>query len=172
MLREQVRAARAAARSRSACPPARAPRAAHSRSARRPLALRARATRTRRSVCLPFLAGAAAIFAGLAVIGRKGSSDLRIFSAGGFGLWWCLLRAGVSADVAGVLVTLCVSTRTVVDGASGPEELNERLIARLSPLATFVIMPAFSLANTAVPLRGALAASGRSSAARRPCCSR
>ena len=37
---------------------------------------------------------------------------------------------------------------------AGCDLLNERLITLLSPLATFFIMPAFALANTAIPLGG------------------
>ena len=73
---------------------------------------------------------------------------MRVYSAGGAALWWCLLRSGVSADVAGVLTALCLSTRAMHEG----ERLSERLITRLSPLSTFFIMPVFALANTAVPL--------------------
>ena len=76
-----------------------------------------------------FLGGAAAIFVGLAVLGRAGSSDLRLFGAGGAGLWYCLLRSGVNSDVAGVLAAMCISTRAMVKLPSGrPERLTERAI--------------------------------------------
>ena len=112
-----------------------------------------------------FLGAAAALTAGLGVAGARQITDARVFAAGGAALWWCLLRAGVSADIAGVLVALCISTRAMVDANGQPELINERLITRLSPLATFIIMPLFALANTAVPLRGVLAA-GTGEAAR------
>ena len=119
-----------------------------------------------------FLGGALLITAGLGQLGRRKSRNLKAYSAGGAALWWCLLRAGVSADVAGVLVAMCISTNAVVgdelSSVDGPEDdeenpflpppelLNERLITLLSPVATFFIMPAFALANTAVPLSGAI----------------
>lgn len=106
-----------------------------------------------------FLAAAAGVTAALTWMCKKRMTDMRLYSAGGAALWWCLLRSGISADVAGVLAALCVSTRAVVrltDG--GTEHLTERLITRLSPLSTFFIMPAFALANTAVPLGGLRAA--------------
>ena len=56
------------------------------------------------NVSLPFLAAAAAVTAGLAAFGRTGSSDLKAFAAGGAALWYCLLRAGINADIAGELV--------------------------------------------------------------------
>ena len=143
-----------------------------------------------------FLAGALFVTAGLGQLGRMKSTNLKVsvckeercdakrtmppflmpsmkqaYGLGGTVLWWCLLRAGVSADVAGVVVAMCMSTNAVVikgveeEGEekeedednffnAPPELLNERLITLLSPVATFAIMPAFALANTAVPLTG------------------
>lgn len=114
-----------------------------------------------------FLAAAAAVTAALGALGRKRNSDMRLYSAGGALMWWCLLRSGISADIAGVLTALCLSTRAVVavDGDGGTERLSERLITRLSPLSTFFIMPAFALANTAVPLGGVLSVGAGAAAA-------
>lgn len=109
------------------------------------------------NVAFSFLAAAAVITGFLALQNRKMQSDVRVYSAGGVALWWCLLRSGVSADVAGVLAALCLSTRAMYDG----ERLSERLIMRLSPLSTFFIMPVFALANTAVPLGGVFASASR-----------
>lgn len=115
---------------------------------------------------LPFLGGAAAIFAILAIIGRRGSSDLRIFSVGGIGLWYCLLRSGVNSDVAGVLAAMCISTRAKVQPPSGaPELLTHRAIRRLLPFTALGVMPLFALANTAVKLGASTAAAGSAAAA-------
>lgn len=103
-----------------------------------------------------FLGAAAALTAGLGMIGRRQVTNARVFAAGGAALWWCLLKAGVSADIAGVLTALCISTRAMVEQDGEPELLTERLVTRLSPLNTFFIMPLFALANTAVPLGGVL----------------
>jgi len=116
-------------------------------------------------IALGFLAAAAAVTATLTVVGRrqaKTGGDAKVFVVGGAALWWLLLRSGVSADIAGVVVGMSVSTRALVgaDGnGKGGEQLTERLIEWLAPLATFVIMPVFALANTAVPLGEALSAS-------------
>lgn len=112
------------------------------------------------NVALPFLGGAAAILGVLGVLGRSGLSDLRVFGLGGFGLWWCLLRAGVNSDVAGVLAALCVSTKTYVKSTDGsaPERFANRAIRRIAPFSAFFIMPAFALANTAVRVGGGAAA--------------
>jgi NhaA family Na+:H+ antiporter len=116
-------------------------------------------------VSLPFLGAAAAITAGLAAYGRTLSSDLRAFAAGGAALWYCLLRSGVNADIAGVLAAFCISTRAQYAPKNGrSEDVTHRAVRRLSPISTFFIMPLFALANTAVPLRG-LPAAGASAAA-------
>lgn len=113
-----------------------------------------------------FLAAGAGVTAALAWMCRKKMTDMRLYTAGGAALWWCLLRSGISADIAGVIAALCVSTRAVVGLTDGTtEHLTERLITRLSPLSTFFIMPAFALANTAVPLGGLRAAAAGSAAA-------
>ena len=113
-----------------------------------------------------FLAAAAAVFVSLGVLGRAGSSDLRLFGAGGAGLWYCLLRSGVNSDVAGVLAAMCISTRAMVKLPSGkPERLTERAIRRLSPFTALGVMPLFALANTAVRLGGPVAATGLSASA-------
>lgn len=118
------------------------------------------------NVCIPFLGGAAAIMLALCLIGRAGSSDLRIFGAGGAGLWYCLLRSGVNSDVAGVLAAMCISTRAMVALPTGQSErLTERAIRRISPFTALVVMPLFALANTAVKLGGATATSAAAAAA-------
>ena len=69
----------------------------------------------------------------------------------------------------------CLSTKAMVGGGRNTdaaadfedegENYSERLVERLAPLATFFIMPAFALANTAVNFGGGLAA-GAGAAAR------
>lgn len=106
------------------------------------------------SIALPYLAAAAAVAAAVAALGRRRSTDVRLFGAGGLALWYCLLRGGVNADIAGVVAGLSVSTKAElpVEGSGRKERLGERLIAKLSPLCAFVVMPLFALCNTAVRL--------------------
>lgn len=133
-----------------------------------------------------FLVAAAAITGVLGVFGNRQCTDARVYGIGGAALWWCLLRSGVNADVAGVLVAFCISTKAMIGGGHNTapaavagvgaedgednfeedgENFSERLVTRLAPLATFFIMPAFALANTAVNFGGGLAA-GAGAAAR------
>jgi len=105
-----------------------------------------------------FLGAAGALWAALGVLGRRGLANLKVFGAGAVGLWYCLLRAGVNSDVAGVLAALCISTRTMVapEGAKEAEPLTERAIRRLAPFTSLIVMPLFALANTAVRLGSAV----------------
>ena len=110
------------------------------------------------NVSLGFLGLASALTAALGWIGcgpRK-CNDARVFTAGGVGIWWSLLRAGVSAEVAGVLAALCVSTTAEGPPGAVDDPLAERMIRRLAPLSTFGIMPLFALANTGIPLMGVM----------------
>jgi NhaA family Na+:H+ antiporter len=117
------------------------------------------------NVCFPFLGGAAALLAAMAILGKRGGSDMRIFSAGGAALWWCLLRSGINSDVAGVLAALCISTSTFVAPKGGEaERLTERAIKWILPFSSFLIMPLFALANTAVQLGGSAAGAVTSAA--------
>lgn len=112
-----------------------------------------------KDVSMPFLGASAAIVAALTGVGRtKNFSDMKVFSAGGFALWYCLLRAGVCSDIAGVLAALCVSTQALVRSPKGPERVTDRVITKLAPFSTFFIMPLFALCNTAVRFGGGAAA--------------
>ena len=134
------------------------------------------------SISPPFLAAAAAAAAAVAALGRSRSTDARLFGLGGAALWYCLLRGGINADIAGVVAGLSVSTKAELftraegsgkggggkgsgkGGGAKKEKLGARLVARLSPLCAFVVMPLFALANTAVKLP-ALTAGGSSGSA-------
>lgn len=77
-----------------------------------------------KSVSLPFLAAAGAIQTGLVAMERRKVRSGKPFIGMGLALWYCLLRAGVNADVAGVLTGLCVF------GGKGNVGGIERLIKR------------------------------------------
>jgi NhaA family Na+:H+ antiporter len=99
-------------------------------------------------VHLGFLAGAAGVFAVLVILNRAG----RVMSTwpyllGGAVMWWCLLRAGVHASIAGVLLAFAVPfTSRDPSKASPSQALEQRLHA---PVA-FIVLPLFALANTAI----------------------
>lgn len=97
-----------------------------------------------------YLLGAAVALGAAFAMGRRGVGG----SSGGFllpgaALWYCLLRGGLNADIAGFLVALCVPMRSL-----GGADVVERLIHRWTPFCTLLVLPLFALANCAVPLGG------------------
>ena len=93
-----------------------------------------------------FLAAAAALCAGLWALARRDKlDDLPAFAAAGAALWFCLLRGGINADIAGVVTAMAI-----------PPAALERLHARLAPVTALAIMPLFALANCAVALDGSM----------------
>jgi len=98
-----------------------------------------------------YLLGAAAALAAACAWGRRGVSDasLRGLMIPGLALWYCLLRGGLNADIAGFLAALCVPLRT-----TGGGEVVKRLLRKWAPACGLLILPVFALANCAVPLGG------------------
>jgi NhaA family Na+:H+ antiporter len=68
---------------------------------------------------------------------------------GGIALWYCLLRAGIHASIAGVLLAFAIpfAART-----PGEASLSHRTMHWLHKPVAFVILPLFALANTGVAI--------------------
>jgi len=97
-----------------------------------------------------YLAASAATLLAAILLGRKGfHGSSWFFVVPGVGLWYFMLRGGINADVAGVLVALCVPMRCLAGS-----EVVERLIHRWAPVCAMFILPVFALANCAVTLGG------------------
>ena len=103
------------------------------------------------SLSLTALAGAAVCITGLIVLNRAGVRRISPYMLIGLVLWICVLKSGVHATLAGVVIALCVPLR----GGAG-EEAQAPLIwleHRLHPWVAYGILPVFALANAGVPLR-------------------
>jgi len=98
-------------------------------------------------ICPMYLAASAAILAGTALLGRARRESSKGFILPACAMWYCLLKSGVSADIAGVLVAFCIPMRS----KSGKEVLG-RLAHSWSMWSSLIILPIFALANCAVPL--------------------
>jgi NhaA family Na+:H+ antiporter len=75
---------------------------------------------------------------------------LSIYLAVGVALWVCVLKSGVHATLAGVVVALAIPLRVRSDGA----KMLEHLEHAIHPWSTFFILPLFAFANAGVPLQG------------------
>ena len=103
----------------------------------------------------PDLAGAAVAVALLVACNRLGVQRLSIYLAIGAVLWLFVLRSGVHATLAGVVLALTIPMRRTPaqSDADDPSPLHRLEHALHQPVA-FLVVPVFALANAAVPLLG------------------
>ncbi|QLE84574.1 Na+/H+ antiporter NhaA [Shewanella sp. Scap07] len=91
------------------------------------------------------LAVAAVAIAGLIGLNRKGVTALGPYGVLGLILWVAVLKSGVHATLAGVIIAFCIPLRAK-DGSSPSESLEHSL----HPWSTFIILPIFAFANAGV----------------------
>ena len=95
-----------------------------------------------------FLVAAAAVFAALVALNRAFRvMALSPYLLGGAVLWFCLLKAGVHASIAGVLLAFAIPFTSRDPARASP---SHRLEQRLHAPVAFVVLPLFALANTAI----------------------
>eukprot|EP00929_Paragymnodinium_shiwhaense_P038806 TRINITY_DN2045_c0_g1_i9.p2 TRINITY_DN2045_c0_g1~~TRINITY_DN2045_c0_g1_i9.p2 ORF type:complete len:406 (+),score=124.54 TRINITY_DN2045_c0_g1_i9:79-1296(+) len=91
-----------------------------------------------------------AILAASAWLGSRGLKDSSIrFVIPGVSLWYCMLIGGVNADVAGVLIAMCIP----LHNAKGDHVIHD-LVELWTPISAMIVLPLFALANCAVPIGG------------------
>lgn len=103
----------------------------------------------------PLMLGlAAAVLAALVAMNRLGVTRLAPYLILGVILWVLVLRSGIHATVAGVLLALTVPIHPspgAPDDAASPLHILEH---GLTPWVTYLIVPVFGFANAGVDLRG------------------
>ncbi len=97
------------------------------------------------------LAGAGGIVAILATLNRFGVNRLLPYLLLGAGLWYLVLRSGVHATIAGVLLALTIPL--AIDKRTGDSPLL-RLEHGIHPWVAFLIVPIFGFANAGVSFQG------------------
>ena len=95
-----------------------------------------------------FLAGAAALM--LLAKRRLGIQQLWIYILAGLFMWLCVLKSGVHATVAGVLIGLLLPLEGV-GGKSAPADTVEHA---LQPWVRWLVLPLFAFANVGVDFTG------------------
>ncbi len=89
--------------------------------------------------------------AGLVVLSRRArDADMPLYVLSGVALWYCLLRGGINADIAGVVTAMALPAPPM--SGTDSETILDRLHHALTPWTSLLVMPVFALANTAVPL--------------------
>ncbi len=99
------------------------------------------------------IALAATCIAVLAWLNFQGNKRVWIYILGGVALWLCLMKSGVNATLAGVVVALFIPLR------SGDDSPLHDLADAIKWPVVFLIMPLFAFANAGVPL-GTIGLSG------------
>jgi NhaA family Na+:H+ antiporter len=102
------------------------------------------------------LAVAAALIAGLAYLNRSGVVRPAAYFVLGIPLWIAVLKSGVHATLAGVVLAMFIPLRAPrrPDGPRAQEPLLHHLEDTLHPWVAFGVLPLFAFVNAGVPLGG------------------
>jgi len=100
---------------------------------------------------LPILGIAAAGTAVLAYLNYRGVTRTAPYLITGLVVWVCVLKSGVHATLAGVIVALFIPLRTANENEEPPLK---RVEHNLAPWVSFAVMPIFAFANAGVALHG------------------
>ena len=100
------------------------------------------------------LGAAAGVLALLLILNRLRVQSLLPYLLAGLALWFFVLRSGVHATVAGVLLALFVPIRPSPGRPEDTTSPLHRLEHTLSPWVSFLIVPVFGFANAGVTLLG------------------
>jgi Na+:H+ antiporter, NhaA family len=96
-----------------------------------------------------YLVLALMIFVGLLALNRLGVTRLSFYLLPGFVMWYFVLKSGIHATIAGVLLAFAIPF------VRGDEKSPSfRLQHILNKPVAFIIMPLFALANTGIALKG------------------
>ncbi len=99
-------------------------------------------------ISLVYLLGALAVFVVLVVINRTfRAMSLLPYLLGGALMWFLMLKSGVHATIAGVMLAFAIPFSSKTEDETSPSHRLEHLLHK--PVA-FIILPIFALANTAV----------------------
>jgi NhaA family Na+:H+ antiporter len=94
-----------------------------------------------------YLLGALAVFGLLAALNRLRVMTLLPYLLGGALMWFLMLKSGVHATIAGVLLAFAIPFTGKEEDAESPSHRLEHFLHK--PVA-FLILPVFALANTAI----------------------
>ncbi len=94
---------------------------------------------------LYYFSAAIIIFILLFIAGKKKIYFLPLYLAGGTIMWYCMLKSGVHATIAGVLLAFAIPFEKKEDGG-----LSYRFQHFLHKPVAFTILPIFAIANTAI----------------------
>jgi NhaA family Na+:H+ antiporter len=94
-----------------------------------------------------YLFGAMIVFGFLILLKKMGIVRLAPYLLGGLVMWFCMLKSGVHATIAGVLLAFTIPFSAIEDDEESPSHKLEHFLHK--PVA-FIILPIFALANTGI----------------------
>lgn len=103
---------------------------------------------------LPMLAGATVTLALLVALNKAGVGRLWPYLLLGAVLWVFVLKSGVHATIAGVLLALTIPLRLSTGTPDDPSSPLHRLEHAVSPWSAYLVLPIFGFANAGVSLKG------------------
>ena len=92
-----------------------------------------------------YLLSSFAVFIFLLILNRIRVFNLAIYLFVGFFMWYFMLKSGIHATIAGILLAFAIPFQA---GASG--SASERLLHMLHKPVAFIVLPLFALSNTAI----------------------
>lgn len=107
------------------------------------------------SLSLPALGGAVLVTLALVALNRMNVRRLWPYLVLGVVLWAALLRSGIHATLAGVILAFCIPEASSQRGEQPGSPPLERLEHALDAGVTLLVLPLFALANAAVAIPGA-----------------
>lgn len=110
-------------------------------------------------VSVAYLAGALGVFAFLVMLNRLRVMTLAPYLLCGALMWFLMLKSGVHATIAGVLLAFAIPFSALRDDEASP---SHRLEHSLHKPVAFVVLPLFALANTGIVIGAEWAADLRS----------
>jgi NhaA family Na+:H+ antiporter len=108
------------------------------------------------NLSLASLAVAGGLILVLVLLNRLGVTRIAAYVLVGIPLWVAVLKSGVHATLAGVVLALFIPLRVSGDarGADAPESPLRHLEHILHPWVAFGVLPVFAFANAGVPMTG------------------
>ena len=103
---------------------------------------------------LPMLGGAAAVFAVLFGMNRAGVKRLTPYLVLGAVLWFLVLKSGIHATIAGVLLALTIPLRLSLGEPDDPTSPLHTLEHAIHPWSAYLVLPVFGFANAGVSFAG------------------
>eukprot|EP00747_Dinoflagellata_sp_TGD_P187931 gnl/TRDRNA2_/TRDRNA2_46127_c1_seq1.p1 gnl/TRDRNA2_/TRDRNA2_46127_c1~~gnl/TRDRNA2_/TRDRNA2_46127_c1_seq1.p1 ORF type:complete len:423 (-),score=51.77 gnl/TRDRNA2_/TRDRNA2_46127_c1_seq1:202-1308(-) len=108
-----------------------------------------------KELSVAFLLGAGVAVLSLDVLRRRKVRAPELYLLAGIALWYCLLRGGIAADIAGVLTGFAIPAVPAPWHTKAPEKwptLLDHFIRFWTNWVGLIIMPLFVMANMAMPL--------------------